>query len=186
MDYELSRRQFFRLGAGDVIRGLLRRKEEGEKSARPPIRPPGALPSEDEFLATCERCGKCAEACPFDVIALLSPASGKAEGTPRLLPDETPCRWCNTWDCIHACPSGALSITRGAQPAPIAKVELTLDLCLTTQGVLCDTCTHYCPPAARALTMHGREPRLDADRCTGCGLCIHHCEATPSAFRLEK
>jgi Pyruvate/2-oxoacid:ferredoxin oxidoreductase delta subunit len=27
-------------------------------------------------------------------------------------------------------------------------------------------------------------PVLDEERCTGCGMCIYHCDAEPSAFEL--
>jgi len=33
------------------------------------LRPPGAL-SEDDFLATCIKCGMCVEACPYDTLLL--------------------------------------------------------------------------------------------------------------------
>jgi ferredoxin-type protein NapG len=86
--------------------------------------------------------------------------------------------------CIKACPSGALHQEEGVSIPPVGKVSLNLDLCLNTQGILCDTCSFRCPTHIKAIRMIRRKPVLDQDRCTGCGLCITHCEAQPSAFSL--
>ena len=66
----------------------------------------------------------------------------------------------------------------------IAKVSLDLDRCLNRQGVLCDTCSFRCPTHLGAIRMVHRMPQIDAAACTGCGMCVFHCEAEPSAFRL--
>ena len=67
---------------------------------------------------------------------------------------------------------------------PIAKVSLDLDKCLNTHGTLCDTCSYRCPAHVHAIRMVSRRPVLDTDRCTGCGMCIHYCDAEPAAFSL--
>jgi ferredoxin-type protein NapG len=43
------------------------------------LRPPGAL-KEDDFLATCIKCGMCVEACPFDTLKLAKPGDNKPLG----------------------------------------------------------------------------------------------------------
>ena len=40
------------------------------------LRPPAAL-KEDDFLATCIKCGMCVEACPFDTLRLAKPGDNK-------------------------------------------------------------------------------------------------------------
>lgn len=89
-------------------------------------------------------------------------------------------------DCVHACPSGALSFGAGSRPNAIGVAEINLEDCLTTQGILCDTCSLYCPPDIQAIRMADRKPVLDRDLCTGCGLCAFHCEAQPIAIRIVK
>ncbi len=181
-----SRRQLFRFRLGDLSReiGKSLRDPDGEEEAVPFIRPPGALPEEEAFLATCERCHACAEACPYEVIRNFGPAFGLLEGTPFLDPATTPCHWCEDMPCIKACPSGALHQDEETPVPPIGKVTLHLDKCLNTQGILCDTCSFRCPSHIKAIRMVNRTPVLDQERCTGCGLCIVHCEAEPSAFSL--
>ena len=184
MSSRFTRRQLFRLGPVDVVRGIVaRRGAGGEARESRPIRPPGAL-EEGRFLETCLRCGECAEACPHDAILPLGPSAGRAEGTPFLIPDETACHWCPEMDCVDACKSGALRLGEGEVPAPIAKAVIDLDACLVSQGILCDTCVHYCPTSIKAISMVKRSPVVDGDACVGCGLCSHYCSAPESAVRI--
>jgi len=53
------------------------------------LRPPGAL-DEEEFLATCIKCGMCVEACPFDTLKLAKPGDNKPLGTPYFEPRDIP------------------------------------------------------------------------------------------------
>lgn len=181
-----NRRQLFKLRLGDLSRVMGRKVGEAEDGLEeePFVRPPGALEDEDAFLETCERCHACAEACPHDVIRSFGPAYGSLEGTPFLDLHLAPCRWCSDMPCIAACPSGALQREESVPVRPIAKVALDLDKCLNTHGTLCDTCSYRCPGEVRAIRMVQRRPVLDVDRCTGCGMCVYHCEAEPSAFEL--
>ena len=121
---------------------------------------------------------------PMTSSAQFGPVFGPLEGTPFLEPALAPCHWCPDMPCIAACPSGALRAPEGTPVPPIAKVALDLDRCLNTLGTLCDTCSYRCPSDIRAIRMIQRRPVLDLDRCTGCGMCVYHCEAEPSAFDL--
>ena len=171
MAKKITRRQFFRLGLFDHL-DLFRKSGHSEysRSESPPIRPPGALKDEEEFLAACERCQKCSHTCPYDVISHLGPVAGIEEGTPFLDPNEAPCRWSPTMDCINACPSGALSFHEDNSVDPIGKAELDLKLCLTQQGILCDDCVTICSASIKAVNMVDRTPRIDSEKCVGCGL----------------
>ena len=179
MSSKISRRQFWRLPLTQVAKNLVHTEEE---EPRPTIRPPGALP-ETEFLSACDRCQECVKACPHDAILLLGPDRGELEGTPFLLPEQDPCRWCPSWDCIDACPTGAL---RPDTPVPpIAKAELIQADCLLSQNILCDECIVRCPSHIRAVSLRGKHPVIDDDACTGCGLCARFCPAEPGAIRIH-
>ena len=133
---EFNRRQLFKLRLSDLTREVGKTvapdSDGGEQEPRCP-RPPGALPDNEMFLATCERCHACAGVCPHDAIQQFGPASGRLEGTPFLDPASTPCRWCEDMPCIEACPSGALARQAEEHVRPIAKVSLDLDRCLNSQ-----------------------------------------------------
>lgn len=185
MAAKLSRRHLFRLKPRDVAQLVRESEKKGGHEEHPVyFRPPGAVKSEREFLSACERCGKCVEACPHDVIEQLSVAAGEAEGSPVLNPAESPCRWCPTMDCIEACPTSALSFGRDREVAPIGKAVINLETCLTSHGTICDTCAQHCPGDVRAIRMINRVPELDSDRCVGCGLCAYYCESHPGSIRI--
>lgn len=173
------------------------REPEEEESPRPPqrppkpprsylpeyVRPPGALP-EAEFVATCERCHQCAEACPYDVILPLGPAYGEADGTPAVLPQDKPCHLCEDLPCAAACPSGAL------RRIPLAEVKmgtarLHTKRCWAIQGQPCDYCVKECPLGERALVWDGDRPRILEDGCTGCGMCVAICPTDPRALSIQ-
>ncbi|MGI9241948.1 MAG: 4Fe-4S dicluster domain-containing protein [Verrucomicrobiales bacterium] len=183
-----NRRQLFRLRLRDVGREVTKivtsPADGGEAEEERFPRPPGALQDEAAFLETCQRCHDCAGACPYDAIGQYGPVGGALEGTPFINPGAAPCHWCEDMPCIAACPSGAL-VRETEQPVPaMAKVALDLDRCLNRQGILCDTCSFRCPTDIRAIRMVQRMPVLDVEACTGCGMCVFHCEAKPSAFSL--
>lgn len=190
---EFSRRQFFRLRLAGLTReagkavaadgraaGSGGEAEEGQRWPRPP----GALRDDEAFLNACDRCHLCSGACPHDAIDHFGPAHGRLEGTPFIDPAKAPCHWCEDMPCISACPSGALSRAEGERVAPIATVSLDFEHCLNAQGILCDTCSYRCPSHVRAIRMVNRRPVLDASLCTGCGMCLYHCDADPGAFHF--
>ena len=73
------------------------------------LRPPGAL-KEDDFLATCIKCGMCVEACPFDTLKLAKPGDNKPLGTPFFKPIDIPCYICPHIPCVPVCPKDPLDI----------------------------------------------------------------------------
>lgn len=87
--------------------------------------------------------------------------------------------------CIEACPSGALSNVESHPVTPVAKVTLHLDECLTSEGVLCDTCSVFCPDDVQAIRMVNCSPVLDRESCVGCGLCVYYCESDKQPLRIE-
>lgn len=188
MSTRLTRRQLFRLKLADLP-ALARQAKRGDVSGaganeEPFFRPPGALRDAESFLATCERCHDCSGACPHGVIGHFGASAGRLEGTPFLDPNSAPCRWCRDLPCIRACPSGALAFSPGETVTPLGLVELNMETCLTVQGILCDSCAVACPPNVRAIKMVNRQPALDPDRCTGCGMCVFYCESEPISLKV--
>jgi len=73
------------------------------------LRPPGALP-EDEYLASCIKCGQCVQACPVQAIALADLEEGMGVGAPYVDARKQACDFsCGAVQCILACPTNSLN-----------------------------------------------------------------------------
>jgi len=171
------------------------------KDAPLALRPPGALP-EDEFLAKCIRCGLCVEGCPYDTLFLAGPGTNAPTGTPSLKPREVPCYLCTDIPCTVACPTGALDLVlvsddRGrsldVNRTRIGIAVMDYHNCIAAWGLRCDACYRVCPLIDKAITIeHSRNqrtgrhaillPRVQADACTGCGLCERACVVEEAAI----
>ncbi len=159
------------------------------------LRPPGALP-EDEFLATCIRCGLCVEACPYDTLKLAPVEAGAAYATPYLVAREVPCYLCRQYtelQCPEVCPTEALqpAIIGTSNEEMLNKVKMGVavidtDICLAWNDVICRACWHACPLPNEAigLDIMGR-PTVYADACVGCGLCDYVCLTNPSSITVD-
>jgi len=192
----LSRRAALGAAVGGVAALALVRanpQSRGRKFHPRLIRPPGAWP-EREFLARCTGCGLCMKVCPTGA---LQPAITEAglEGlwTPRLVPklgycDDT----CNL--CGQVCPTGAI------EPLPLEiKNQIKIGLaCFDTTRCIpyayareCIVCEEHCPVPDKAIytvevevedhdgnKVVVKQPRVDPDRCTGCGICENKCVFT--------
>ena len=146
------------------------------------IRPPGAI-AETEFLATCIRCGKCAQICPQKAIAIGRGDLGMAIGTPYLVPRNAPCDLC--LKCILVCTSGALRQVEKSQ-VRMGLAEINRETCLAWQGVECKICYTSCPFYNRAIRLEDHErPVVDKTVCVGCGICEHVCIAEPPAISVQ-
>ena len=77
------------------------------------LRPPGAIKTPDdeqEFLASCIKCGQCVQVCPVKAIKLTDLDDGFGIGTPYIDPREQACDFsCDGLQCVLACPTGALT-----------------------------------------------------------------------------
>ncbi len=78
-----------------------------QANGHPLLRPPGAL-GEEDFLASCIKCGQCIQVCPFESLKLLDLSAGINTATPYIDPWERGCYLCDLFPCILCCPSGAL------------------------------------------------------------------------------
>jgi ferredoxin-type protein NapF len=176
-----SRRAWLGAAGGAIAAGVLRRAQ----GAPAVVRPPGAL-AETSFVGVCLRCGNCLRACPSGVIH----SSGVEGGwlglcTPRLSFAEDYCRE----DCVRCgevCPSGALQRTSlNLKPAlDLGQPKVRMDLCLLAEERECSHCRNWCPYGAVTYVFSEEtylvEPRVDFDRCNGCGACEAHCPVRPA------
>ncbi len=147
-----------------------------------PLRPPGALP-ERQFPATCIRCGKCAQTCPYGAIRMAGLLDGlTVMGTPVIRPRETPCYLC--MKCPRVCPSGALKRSLSKkEDARMGLAAINQKTCLAWQGTLCRSCYDDCPLFNEALTMDADlRPVVNRKKCAGCGVCENVCPVESPAI----
>ena len=164
------------------------------------LRPPGAL-KEDDFLATCIKCGMCVEACPYDTLKLAKPGDNKPLGTPYFEPRSIPCYMCTDIPCVPVCPTDALNIKsvqneNGKLDISKAKMGVAViddSSCIAFWGIQCDACYRACPLLGNAITIEysknertGKhaflKPVVHTDVCTGCGLCEKACVTQKAAI----
>lgn len=147
----------------DFLRGNL---TGGARAVYPPWATPGQV-----FISRCDRCARCAEACPQAIVG-----TGRG-GYPAIDFSAGACTFCGK--CVESCPTGALSraaFAAGARPWGItASIK---DDCLTLTGIDCRMCEDACDERAiRFKPVVGGPPRpaIRADDCTGCGGCVRVC-----------
>ncbi|WP_461534678.1 ferredoxin-type protein NapG [Spongorhabdus nitratireducens] len=176
--------------------GLTFVAEKSRVHAAQVLRPPGALP-EDDFLASCLRCGICVNDCPYNTLKLATPEDPVATGTPWFNAREIPCEMCDDIPCISHCPSGALSPElKDIDDARMGlAVLIDRENCLNLQGLRCDVCYRVCPLIDEAITLQRTrntrtqvhavfEPVVHSDACTGCGKCEQACVLDVAAIKV--
>lgn len=203
----LSRRGFIASGVAGMGAAIGVRTGPAD-TGRPKIRllrPPGSV-SEPEFLDLCIRCGECFKVCPGPVLHPAGLESGGAAlWTPVVVPSHAGCHQdCNF--CTQVCPTGAirpLSLQEKRKTA-IGLAVIDRKTCLAHAGQRdCRLCFDECQAAGyHAIQMHRvklelgdippgvlsdeeleamgsiEAPFVDADACTGCGLCEYRCHTT--------
>ncbi len=156
-----------------------------QRMSKKPLRPPGSQ-NEVHFLASCIRCGKCAQVCPYGSIRIASLLHGLViMGTPIVKAREVPCYLC--MKCPPVCPSGALDrrlIRKQEVKMGIARIDKKT--CLPWQGTLCRSCYENCPIFDEAITMDGElRPVVNEKKCVGCGICENVCPIERPAIVVE-
>jgi polyferredoxin len=201
---DLKRRRVLEsFGAGLVVLPLFRAslglvKNRNERL----IRPPGSL-EEPEFLARCIRCGQCMKVCPTNAIQPTLFESG-VEGvwTPMLVMRAGYCEY-DCVLCSQVCPTGAIwKITEeeklgkkagpansGGGPIRIGTAFYDRGRCLPwAMDMPFIVCEEFCPTSPKAIwvikeqvtrsdgtIVEVQRPRVDVDRCVGCGICENVC-----------
>lgn len=171
------------VGAG-LLEGFLTLRRSGAapagaRGALGVVRPPGSV-REDDFLARCIRCTRCADACEAQCIRFFGPEAGTLQGTPYLLTADAGCTMC--FKCGPACPSAAIEPVVGREeamrpPAKMGTAVVDERLCVSHNGTgVCGACHTACPLRNRAITQNARNaPVVHPEFCTGCGLCEEMC-----------
>lgn len=146
----------------------------GTRGALGLVRPPGSV-AEEEFLALCMRCTRCADACEAQCIQLFGPEAGDLAATPYILPADRGCTLCMA--CGKACPTGAIKPLERMQEARMGVAVVDERLCVSHNGTgVCGACNTVCPLRNRAITQDFRNaPTVHAEACVGCGLCEEIC-----------
>ena len=182
------RRSLLSMGFGAICFGVggrwataaLERRSRGRCG---PLRPPGSV-DEPRFAGLCVRCGNCIRACPYGI---LEPDLGAGGIAGLLAPvvrfQDEYCRE-DCHQCTHVCPSGAIrSLPLERKPtAPIGLAVLDSSICLLAEDRECDICARMCPYEAIEIVWNQEEyialPRVDPERCPGCGACQVACPGT--------
>ncbi len=133
--YKASRRRFLRtvgLFIGVMGTSLATLLPVVAKLIPPKLRPPGAI-EEQDFLASCIKCGQCVQVCPVEAIFLAELDEGMGIGVPYIDARLQACDFsCDAVQCVLACPTGSLShdITKKEEVrmglAKVAKPEACL------------------------------------------------------------
>ena len=63
--------------------------------------------------------------------------------------------------------------------------RLSATACLNQQGKECDYCVASCPVPGTLVQEAGQPPVVQADTCTGCGICVYVCPADPKAITIQ-
>lgn len=177
-------------GGGGLAMMSMTPQAQGKTNNPVLIRPPGSRPEQD-FLQRCVRCGLCMQTCPSGG---LQPTWGEAglEGlwSPVLVPAIGWCEFeCNA--CCQVCPTEAIVPLELPEKK---KTKIGLAIIDTTRclpyafGRECIVCEEHCPIPDKAITFVFDEaiqrdgsvrtlkfPRVDPDRCIGCGICETKC-----------
>ncbi len=179
----LSRRDFFSRGLGVLREKLPDPNGEAQVShqkRRPILRPPGSV-SEEILAQKCTSCGECVIACKEEAIRLLDHRAGKYQGTPAVIARIQPCLYCDEFPCIHACPEGALT----HEFLKMGRAQIDQKRCFNYNGGWCDSCFQKCPFSGSAIRFEaGLTLKINAEFCTGCGICENACPMSPPAIRI--
>ncbi len=181
-----GRREFFKKAfssLGNTVREIVKSKANIVPETKRFIRPPGAVGNK-EFLSLCTRCDECVKACPHYSIRKLNKDFDIADGTPIVLPEETPCYLCNDFPCIKACKEGALAGVNDKEDVKMGKAYINNSNCMAWGAQFCEHCVRNCPVPGAIYLDEGR-PIVRRDRCVGCGICENVCNTVNQPLAIK-
>lgn len=196
----ISRRSFV-IGAGTtaVLLGLGATRFLPSTQA---VRPPGGQ-DEDALTSACIRCNRCVEACPQKIIVpshieygllnMRTPHLEFSKNEPGILDSIAYCDFCANENggfprCVKVCPTQALFLESNFDAASIVlgTAEINTDLCMAYRSGKCAFCHDACVQVRgdqnAAIYYSGDDanllPKVDAQKCNGCGACEAVCVST--------
>lgn len=131
--------------------------------------PPWAI-AKPQFEELCSRCDACLNSCPERII------KNNKQGYPVVDFTDAGCTFCA--ECVNSCDNNSLSLMAyiGADPWSLKAIVDTS--CVNFDGGVCRICAEVCDDAAIDFEIRDRAaaiPKIDLDKCTGCGQCYRHC-----------
>ena len=142
----------------------------------------------NRFSQPMHRLRRCMKACPTNTLQPAGLAAGwTALMSPQAMPRLGPCEpRCNA--CGHVCPTGAIRPLTADEKiwAKMGTAFILRRKCLAWEfGRPCLVCDEVCPYDAVHLGHADGQPVavpfVDEKRCSGCGLCHHHCPVHPAS-----
>lgn len=156
-----------------------------------PIRPPGALTDDKDFLSACVHCGLCGDVCDAGCIRFFGIDEVEhGPMTPYLDVRRRSCTLC--MKCNNVCPSGALkpiaeTLQAKKDHVRMGTAEVDPELCISYLGRVCGYCHDACPLPQHAIKLiPPATPIVLTDGCVGCGRCVEYCPQTPTAIAVVR
>lgn len=171
-------------GRRAFLRGSLLTREgrTRERLRLQPLGPPPPWHRDQPLAEACPDCTHpCVAACGPRIIRL-HPQNHRLAGVPYLDFNSAGCTFCAA--CVGACPLDVGPADSGTDRPHIGRAHLNREACLAWNGVICQSCSERCEYHA-ITTDRQRRVHIDAETCTGCGMCVTACPVSALGVRVN-